>query len=262
MEYTLVQNSCVVLYRNSFLRLYRFRLSRTKANYEMEIRQASLRLTALRAQMNPHFVFNVMDSIRHYMKENNSLEAEKYLTSFAKLVRYTLDQSDKQECSLEEELSMIRVYVELERNNIQKDTTIEIICDPGLDISMIKIPTMILQPYVENAFKHGLKNKNQDSKIRIHVQDLNNYIQVCIEDNSGPVKNTERTTGFGRPVKSSLGRTLVQEKESLHTTKLMGKCTLWNTICIKRAGEQTGTKVYIVFWIMILWSGEQSLNEN
>ncbi|HNP48111.1 MAG TPA: histidine kinase [Bacteroidia bacterium] len=227
--------------------LYRFRLSRTKANYEMEIRQASLRLTALRAQMNPHFVFNVMDSIRHYMKENNSLEAEKYLTSFAKLVRYTLDQSDKQECSLEEELSMIRVYVELEKEQYSKDTTIEIICDPGLDISMIKIPTMILQPYVENAFKHGLKNKNQDGKIRIHVQDLNNYIQVCIEDNGGPVKNTERTTGFGRPVKSSLGRTLVQER-ILAYNKAYGKnvrCEIQSVL--NEQGEQTGTKVYIVF---------------
>ena len=74
------------------------------------------------------------------------------------------------------------------RNNIQKDTTIEIICDPGLDISMIKIPTMIFATLCWKCFQTWIENKIKTGKIRIHVQDLNNYIQVCIEDNGGPVK--------------------------------------------------------------------------
>src|SRR5205085_7232923 len=99
--------------------LYKTRVKRLKQKFDAERKQADLHLTALRAQMNPHFIFNVMNSIRNYMQDHDIKSAEKYLTSFSKLVRYTLDNSDIQEVTLEEELRALSNYAELEMEHFE-----------------------------------------------------------------------------------------------------------------------------------------------
>ena len=192
--------------------LYKNRIKRINERFTIERKQASLQLTAVRAQMNPHFIFNVMDSIRNYMMDNNTASAEKYLTSFAKLVRYTLDRSDKQICSLEEELNMIRIYIELEKERFSKQIDVEIVCDNSIDISDVSIPTMILQPFVENAFKHGLKSNDDVGKISIKILKHAERIDVIIEDNGrSSTINKENIPGQKKENKS-YGTALVQER--------------------------------------------------
>lgn len=192
--------------------LYRRRVRLIEQKYFMERKQASLQLTAMRAQMNPHFIFNVMDSIRNYMMEKDIDSAGKYLTSFAKLVRYTLEQSDKQECSLEEELNMIRIYIELEKERFSKLINVEMKIDPSVDVSEIMVPTMILQPFIENAFKHGLRNTFNEGLLMINVNGNDGKVSVIIEDNGIPGKEKLHGSSLRLKKSQSYGISLVQER--------------------------------------------------
>ena len=197
-----------------FFVFYKIRVRRLNEKFLTEKKQATMQLTAARAQMNPHFIFNVMDSIRNYMMDNDMSSAEKYLTSFAKLVRYTLDRSDKQVSSLEEEMSMIRAYIDLEKERFSNNVEVDISYDNSINISEISIPTMILQPFVENAFKHGLKNKIDDGRLIIKVVDAPKGINVIIEDNGRNKNRGLPETSAHQKVNKSYGTSLVNDRIS------------------------------------------------
>lgn len=192
--------------------IYKRRVNQIENKYSIEKKQATMQLTAMRAQMNPHFIFNVMDSIRNYIMEKDIDSAGKYLTSFAKLVRYTLEQSDKQECSLEEELNMIRIYIELEKERFSKLINVEMKIDPSVDVSEIMVPTMILQPFIENAFKHGLRNTFNEGLLMINVNGNDGKVSVIIEDNGIPGKEKLHGSSLRLKKSQSYGISLVQER--------------------------------------------------
>lgn len=227
--------------------MYKRRVGRIDEMYRIEKKQASLQLTAMRAQMNPHFIFNVMDSIRNYMMDHNTLAAEKYLTSFAKLVRYTLEQSDKQECSLEEELSMIRVYIELEKERFSKLIEVEILVAEDIDISEVMVPTMILQPFVENAFKHGLRNNSKGGLLTVRVIENGQGVAVYIEDNG----DGREIISAVQPLKSinsqSYGILLVQERIDSYN-KAYGRKVTFQTVQLKNNKDEIcGTRIVLEF---------------
>lgn len=163
--------------------LYYNRMQKVRAKFEIEQRQASLQLTAIRAQMNPHFIFNVMNSIRNYMQKNDSRSAEKYLTSFSKLVRYTLDHSEAQEVSLEEELSALKSYTELEMQRFENGFEFVVNVEEGLQLDDYLIPSLLLQPFVENSIKHGIGRMEKGGKISLNVSGYNSGLRIIIEDN-------------------------------------------------------------------------------
>ncbi len=227
--------------------LYRRRVSLIEHKYLIERKQASLQLTAMRAQMNPHFIFNVMDSIRNYIVEKDIDSAGKYLTSFAKLVRYTLEQSDKQECSLEEELNMIRIYIELEKERFSKLINVEIKIDPSVDVSEIMVPTMILQPFIENAFKHGLRNTSNEGLLMINVIGKDGKVSVIIEDNgiSGKEKLPANALRFKKS--QSYGISLVHERINSYN-KAYGRNISFKIIQLNDSkGEIAGTRIVLEF---------------
>jgi ligand-binding sensor domain-containing protein/anti-sigma regulatory factor (Ser/Thr protein kinase) len=171
---------------------YRNRISKIKINYEMKRRQASLQLTAMRAQMNPHFIFNVMNSIRNYMQDHDMKSAEKYLTSFSKLVRYTLDNSEVQEVTLEEELSALKNYTDLEMQRFENGFEFKIQCEEGIDLKETMLLSMVLQPFVENAIKHGISGMKSGGKILIDIRKKKDSILIGVEDNGvGMVETSE-----------------------------------------------------------------------
>jgi sensor histidine kinase YesM len=163
--------------------LYRNQLKKLREKFTIEQTQASLHLTALRAQMNPHFIFNIMNSIRQYMQNNNSASAEKYLSSFAKHLRNTLDNSEVQEISLGEEVDALKIYAELEMQGIENGFEFEVQCDKEIDLSETMLPSLLLQPFVENAIKHGIHGMNGEGKINVRLKQINNSIFIIIEDN-------------------------------------------------------------------------------
>ncbi len=162
---------------------YKSQLRKLREKLENEQVQASLQLTAIRAQMNPHFIFNVMNSIRIYMQSHDLKSAEKYLTSFSKLVRYVLDNSDKQVVSLEAELNSLRNYVELEMQQFESGFEFRIDVEEGIELSDYELPSLLLQPFVENSIKHGISKMKGKGRIIIDIRRKDDNLLIAIEDN-------------------------------------------------------------------------------
>lgn len=162
---------------------YKSQLRKLREKLENEQMQASLQLTAIRAQMNPHFIFNVMNSIRIYMQSHDLKSAEKYLTSFSKLVRYVLDNSDKQVVSLEAELNSLRNYVDLEMQQFESGFEFRIDCEEGIELSDYELPSLLLQPFVENSIKHGISKMKGKGRIIIDIRRKGENLLIAIEDN-------------------------------------------------------------------------------
>ena len=110
-----------------------------------------------------------MNSIRNFMQNKDSRSAERYLTSFAKLIRYTLDNSETQEVSLEAELQALKNYAELEMQRFEQGFDFTIECEEGLDLSEYSLPSLLLQPFVENSIKHGIGRLDKGGKISLKI---------------------------------------------------------------------------------------------
>lgn len=146
-------------------------------------RMTSLQLENLRSQMNPHFIFNALNSIQDYIVTNEKKLASSYLVKFSRLMRLYLEQSQVNEISLKEEIETLELYLTLEKNRFEADFEYEIKYDDNLLISNQKIPSLLLQPFIENAIKHGLSNKKGNKKIVVCFNQKANIIEIIIDDN-------------------------------------------------------------------------------
>ena len=154
---------------------------------------AEVEMKALRAQMNPHFLFNCLNSINRYIVINDTVKASGYLTKFSKLIRLILDNSANDTTSLENEIAMLKLYLEMESMRFEGKFTYHIETDRTLAIDTIIIPSMIIQPYIENAIWHGLLNKGDNGHLEINfISKGTEELEVIIEDDGvGRVKAKE-----------------------------------------------------------------------
>jgi ligand-binding sensor domain-containing protein/putative methionine-R-sulfoxide reductase with GAF domain len=168
---------------------------------------AESQLMALRAQMNPHFVFNCLNSIQECIVTQKYGEASKYLNKFSKLFRMVLNNSGKNMVTLDEEKEVLELYLELEQMRFEKSFSVEMIVDEELETDEILIPSMLLQPYVENALWHGLMHKEGERKLYVEFKKINDQVFRCtIDDN-----------GIGR--KKSFALKATQSKAKRHESK-------------------------------------------
>lgn len=145
---------------------------------------AESQLMALRAQMNPHFVFNCLNSIQECIVTQKYGEASKYLNKFSKLFRSVLNNSGKKLVAIDEEKEVLELYLELEQMRFEQSFSYEMIVDEELEMDEILLPSMLLQPYVENALWHGLMHKDGERKLKIEFKRVNEELFRCtIEDN-------------------------------------------------------------------------------
>jgi sensor histidine kinase YesM len=167
---------------------------------------AELETKLLRSQMNPHFIFNSLNSIQKYIWENKEEDAAEYLARFAKLIRAILENSRKESISLREELDVLKLYIELEhrRSNGKFDYHIKVPDDLSLD--ELVIPPLLLQPYIENAIWHGVNKKPGHGHISISIRKHNNVLEFVIDDD-----------GVGRNFKPDGEKELTKEKTSIGT---------------------------------------------
>jgi len=143
---------------------------RKLSEYNQQI--AEMEVKSLRSQMNPHFLFNSLNSIRNYIIKNEPQLASDYLANFASLMRKILDASQQSFISLDEEIDMLKLYLDLERMRFSNKFSYSIILDEGLDSSNLNIPTMVIQPFIENAIWHGLLPKESlDGILKIHFKE-------------------------------------------------------------------------------------------
>ena len=145
--------------------------------------RTELELKALRAQMNPHFVFNCMNSINRLILEDKNEEASRNLGKFSRLIRMILEHSEKEKISLQEELEMLETYIQLESQRFKGRIDYEFEIDPELDAEDVMLPSMVLQPFIENAIWHGLMHKeDQEGKISIKLKEEGDFLHCSIED--------------------------------------------------------------------------------
>ncbi len=150
---------------------------------EFEHRIAETEMTALRAQMNPHFIFNCLNSIKLYTLENDSQTASEYLTKFSQLIRLVLENSRSEKVTLQKELEALKLYIELEAMRFKNKVQYQINIPATIDQQYIEIPPLLLQPYVENAIWHGLMHKKEGGNIIIDIcQPSEHLLHIKITD--------------------------------------------------------------------------------
>ncbi len=150
---------------------------------EFEQKLADSEMTALRAQMNPHFIFNCLNSIKLYTLQNDTDRASDYLSKFARLIRLVLENSRAERVTLHNELEALRLYSDLEAMRFKHKVTIYIRIDPDIDPHFVTIPPLLLQPYVENAIWHGLMHKPEGGTVTVDVsQPTDHQLHIEIAD--------------------------------------------------------------------------------
>jgi anti-sigma regulatory factor (Ser/Thr protein kinase) len=151
---------------------------------EFEQKLAETEMTALRAQMNPHFIFNCLNSIKLYTLENDSKTASAYLTIFSQLIRLVLENSQSEKITLHRELETLRLYIELEAMRFKNKIKYKIAVSDEVDQHYIEIPPLLLQPFVENAIWHGLMHKKEGGEIVIGISLTSEHLlEIIITDN-------------------------------------------------------------------------------
>ena len=151
-----------------------------------------LRLENIRSQMNPHFIFNALNAIQDYILSNEKKLASSYLVKFSRLIRMYLEHSQKNFISLAEELEALKLYIELEKIRIEESFDFSLEVSEKIQLNHIKVPSLFIQPYVENAIKHGLLHKKGAKQLKISFEQKEDFICCKIEDNGIGVENAQR----------------------------------------------------------------------
>ena len=171
---------------------------------ELQKQSAELEMQALRAQMNPHFIFNSLSSINHFILKNESKTASNYLTRFSRLIRMVLINSQKPLITLQDELEMLRIYLDMERLRVKNSFDYVISFINEIDADAVFVPPLILQPFCENALWHGLMHKEGHGSLNIDLSMENNILQCVITDD-----------GIGRAKAAELKSKSAEREKSL-----------------------------------------------
>jgi signal transduction histidine kinase len=163
--------------------IYRWAVIKTRKSEELKAQLAFSQLTALRSQMNPHFIFNVLNAVQGLIYSNQKSKASDYLGKFSDLIRRILDTSDTNEVTIEKEFETIELYVSLEKARFEEDFEYTISFPEGVDLGQYTIPSMIIQPFVENAIKHGLMHKSGLKTLSIRAELFQDLWCFTVDDN-------------------------------------------------------------------------------
>ena len=238
---------CIILLALVLSIRYRIRQikHREKRKTELNKKIANIESQALRAQMNPHFIFNTLSSIQHYISNNDTDAALKYLSKFAKLMRRIMDNSKQQMIPVAEEIKALDLYLELEVMRFDKKFEYKISVDKSIDQNYDRIPSMIIQPYVENAIIHGLLPKEGAGKIFINLQRQDETIMCTIEDNGiGREKSKEFKKNRVQQHKS-MGMSITQERLDILNSSLNSRLNA-EIIDLYEDGQSSGTRVRLI----------------
>jgi tetratricopeptide (TPR) repeat protein len=169
-----------------------FKSQLAKEKSEIQLKQMSfenklndLTLASLKSQMNPHFIFNCLNSIKFYIEKNETAAASLYITKFSKLIRTILDSARSERVTLLTEIELIELYLEMEKMRLKEKLNYEFEIAPNIDIDFIEVPPLLIQPYVENAIWHGLMNKAEGGiiKLSMELSPDEKYLIVNVTDN-------------------------------------------------------------------------------
>lgn len=175
-----------------------------RSNRQQKLANNLLALKSLRSQMNPHFIFNALNSVNNYIAKSDERSANRYLSEFSTLMRAVLENSEEDFIPLSKELELLELYTKLEHSRFPDKFDYEINVDAHIDVEAFQIPPMLLQPYIENAIWHGLRYKEEKGFLKIDLKPKDSgTIEISIADNGiGRKKSAELKTSNQKKRKS------------------------------------------------------------
>lgn len=218
-----------------------------KQNIKHEKELLELEAKALRSQMNPHFIFNSLNSIKSLINKNENDKAANYLTTFSKLIRTLFQNSDKREVSLYDELETCKLYTQIEKMRFGEKVDFLFEIDETIDLKDIKVPALILQPFIENAIWHGLVPHDIGGKVVIAVKENKGSVECSIDDNGIGRELSKQYKSSYEATHESKGIGLIKSRLELDK-KINDREDFIEIIDkIKEDGTPAGTRVIITF---------------
>jgi len=221
------------------------RSEKDKQMAELQQQKIEMEMQALRAQMNPHFIFNSLNSINRFILQNNRAQASEYLTKFSKLVRMILQNSQASLISLESELESLNLYLDLEAVRFEHKFDYKISYPKDLDIEVLKVPPLIIQPYTENAIWHGLMHKEEKGQLDIDVSQEDDYLYLKITDNGIGRKKASELASKSATKHKSMGLRITKDRIAMLEKTNGGESPVKIIDLENEDGSAAGTEVII-----------------
>ncbi len=234
-NYVLLGSICLILV---FLVLI------VRALYAIHKKNKRIALQSLRREMNPHFIFNSLNSVNQFIAQNKELEANKYLSSYSKLMRNILENSNKDFISLTAEVEQLKEYMELEHMRFRDKFVYRVEVDEAIDTDAVYIPNMLLQPQMENAVWHGLRYKEGEGILSLHIYKEGNHLCAVVEDNGIGLKQSQELKT--KHQKQHRSRGLTNTCERIQLLNEIYRTDIRMEIQEKEGGT-TGVKVVLLF---------------
>jgi hypothetical protein len=211
---------------------------------------AEFQMTAVRAQMNPHFIFNAISSIQHYILKADVYQSYNYLAKFSKLVRNVLDNSKEEYITISDEIHSLNLYMELEKVRFKEPFETIVTIDPTIETESTIVPTMIIQPYIENAIWHGLMPKQYDGKLSLTFEKADEELVIIVTDNGLGIETSKKHKRNKKHV--SKGMSLIKLRlEALQRKHNKPFSIVINDLEKKSLGTLAGTEVIIRIPLLI-----------
>lgn len=235
--------------------LNRARINQLRLKNELQIKEAEEQtrellhrnklseseLKAIRAQMNPHFIFNVLNSIESYILENDSKTASRLVQKFASLSRIILENSTQSMVTAEREWKALKLYTELEAMRFNNQFSYSFYADPLIDLSALMLPPMLVQPLIENSIHHGLRNSpGPDNAVNVRLEQTDSQVYFTVEDNGTGIDESRRSESFSAIKGKSIGLSAIRERIEIINVMLGGEYAGFN-IRKKTDAEGSGT---------------------
>ena len=207
-------------------------------------RIAELEQLALKSQMNPHFIFNSLNSIQHYVMNKDIAGANKFISDFSRLIRSTLDYSSKSTIPIMDEVVYLRTYLELEKTRLENKFRFEIKVTQAIEEGDFVIPPMLLQPYVENSIRHGIRFRNDnEGLVQLHFSLQGNFV-VCVIQDNGIGRKAASQYKMNSPIEyQSKGMSLTESRVSYINRHLESKVTVLIEDLVDQNLDALGTRV-------------------
>ena len=236
--------AALFIYRSLTLKRKNEQLENQKTQSDLKLKASELEMQALRAQMNPHFIFNCLSSINHFILKNETDAASDYLTKFSRLIRIVLINSKNKLITLEDELEMLRLYLDMERLRFKNSFNYNINFINSIDIDNIYIPPLLLQPFAENGIWHGLMNKDGEGHLEISLCTENDFL-ICHIIDDGIGRKAAAELKISDEKKKSLGLKITRERFDLLNETDEKKTFFEFEDLFDENGNAAGTKVML-----------------
>lgn len=213
-------------------------------NKQQKLANNLLALKSMRSQMNPHFIFNALNSVNSFIAVNDERNANRYLSEFSVLMRSVLENSDEDFIPLSKEIELLELYAKLEHNRFKDKFDYTILVDKNIDIDTYKIPPMLLQPYIENAIWHGLRYKDKKGNLAINIQQkTENSILISIEDNGIGRKRSAELKTKNQLKQKSKGMSTIKNRITILNDMYKDKI---DVVVSDVSSDGSGTKVEVI----------------